>query len=150
MLTLWDHRWDVFTFPLCINLFGHHICTKNKNGLITIWLTRSLTFRVYFFNQMFSSAWPQTLEVKLLKLKPLQKCNTHFLCRSCNPAPTLLYKCLSSVLLPCHTAQECEALVEYSCILTTWLARCFAFARDMLSEVPATDPGKKAGSSKKA
>lgn len=59
---------------------ANDICTKNKNGLITIWLTLSLTFRVYFFHQMFSSARPQTFKVQLLKLKAWQKSATVISC----------------------------------------------------------------------
>lgn len=77
-------------FPPYINLFTTGMPVifvlriKMAKGLISIWLTLSLTFRVYFLNQMFSSAWSQTLKVfwNFLKLKPLQKCSTHFLCLS--------------------------------------------------------------------
>lgn len=156
LLTLWGPYWAVFTFPPCIHLFAARMPVifvlriKMAKGLISIWLTLSLTFRVYFFNQRFSSAWPQTLEVKLLKPKPLQKCSTHFLClflqSSTDAFIQMLILCTSA--MPYCTGMSSSSWVQLYFDNMIVVKGCFAFARAMLSEVPDTDPGKDAGSSK--
>lgn len=84
LLTLCDYHRTVFTFLLCIHRFATRmplifvLSIKMAKGLLSIWLTLSPTFRVYFFYPMFPSAWPQTFKVELLKLKPLQKVQHSF------------------------------------------------------------------------